>query len=591
MIPVKKLIEDMQKAYDQNQYDFIVNTLNDQLLEDYGSADLYAERAKVSNAQKKMEECENYLNKAFAINPSSNSATTVKGYWLYSNSKYKEAITCFEEVLKSAPDESKAYVGLGHVFIDQRDFDAALHSYERAVLKDENSFRGYNGIGNVYLETGKLDQAIESFRKALTLSGAWQIYHNLGVAYRRTGDLVESIENLNKALEKANDESDIYSELGNTYQEKEDHEEAIRNFSLALDLNPANDVALYNRALSYLSLKNYKNALKDFEQYIAVTKAAPDFYTEIATSKVEELNKILDNDTYTKASEIVEHIKKLLLFTDNCVTHYTSLTVARALILEESKLRLSEGAFLNDTSEGRELYNYLAIHAAPANSNALIAQVFAPKPFIGSFVAESKHDDLTLWRMYGKEAKEEARGCALTISRDEFLRTLRNAVAGETKTGSQLNTDAEFNFYRVAYLGQGGQFIIPGADEAIEDQLNAYLSDLRTQTDATKAEATADISNIFKLINEIAFLFKSIEYQYEHEVRLVINGSGFEKQILKESVPPRVYIELVPVNSSIKEITLGPKVDRADEWASAFYYSISKKHARPQILISHLPFK
>jgi hypothetical protein len=37
---------------------------------------------------------------------------------------------------------------------------------------------------------------------------------------------------------------------------------------------------------------------------------------------------------------------------------------------------------------------------------------------------------------------------------------------------------------------------------------------------------------IKELLNGIAYLFKSSEYQYEHEVRLVVAGVGFKKNHL-----------------------------------------------------------
>ena len=103
--------------------------------------------------------------------------------------------------------------------------------------------------------------------------------------------------------------------------------------------------------------------------------------------------------------------------------------------------------------------------------------------------------------------------------------------------------------------------------------------------------STSDLKNLLELLNEITYLFKSAEYQYEHEIRLVISGVGFKKQIQKESAPPRVYIELVPINPVIKKITIGPKVEKSDEWASALYYTLEEKELFPSILISHLPFK
>lgn len=108
---------------------------------------------------------------------------------------------------------------------------------------------------------------------------------------------------------------------------------------------------------------------------------------------------------------------------------------------------------------------------------------------------------------------------------------------------------------------------------------------------AKKKTVKDKIKKLEVLLNQIAFLFKSAEYQHENEVRLVIKGVGFDKKIPTETFSPRVFIELVSIRSIIKRITLGPKVERADEWASAFYYSLDKENLHPEILISHLPFK
>jgi hypothetical protein len=91
------------------------------------------------------------------------------------------------------------------------------------------------------------------------------------------------------------------------------------------------------------------------------------------------------------------------------------------MILKNSPLRLSEGTFLNDTSEGRELFNYLSYETTKLNNNDTMAELFIERPFIGSFVSDTKHNDLTLWRMYGKEAQSEAKGCALTIYKTKLL--------------------------------------------------------------------------------------------------------------------------------------------------------------------------
>ena len=92
------------------------------------------------------------------------------------------------------------------------------------------------------------------------------------------------------------------------------------------------------------------------------------------------------------------------------------------------------------------------------------------------------------------------------------------------------------------------------------------------------------------LLNGIAYLFKSAEYQYEDEIRLVVNGVGFTTKI-DENPVIRVYIELIPLVPVLHKITLGPKVDRPDELAAAFNYKIKEQVEKIDIVISRLPFK
>jgi hypothetical protein len=47
----------------------------------------------------------------------------------------------------------------------------------------------------------------------------------------------------------------------------------------------------------------------------------------------------------------------------------------------------------------------------------------------------------------------------------------------------------------------------------------------------------------------------------------------------------------VPIKPVIKKITIGPKVERAEEWVAAFYYSFEGTDNKPEIYISQLPFK
>jgi hypothetical protein len=209
-------------------------------------------------------------------------------------------------------------------------------------------------------------------------------------------------------------------------------------------------------------------------------------------------------------------------------------------------------------------------------------------------VAASKYNDLTLWRMYGKEEKEEAKGCAITINPPLLLEALKQQLMPKGQNSISPQEDGFFSFYKVAYRAQDGHFILPGALPEEVDTLNGYMQHLQEKVkDILGKESTTaeDRQNILLRLNEIAYLFKTDEYQHEQELRLVLDGIGFEKKVELGTVMPRVFIELVNIRPLIQKITIGPKVERGDEWAAAFYYSLDKDNLRPEICISHLPYK
>jgi len=84
-------------------------------------------------------------------------------------------------------------------------------------------------------------------------------------------------------------------------------------------------------------------------------------------------------------------------------------------------------------------------------------------------------------------------------------------------------------------------------------------------------------------------LFKSDCYKNENEVRLIVNGIGFEKKLDMDVTPPKVFIELESIKKIVKQITLGPKVDKVNEWASALHHKYEEN--APAIIISNLPYK
>ena len=481
---------------------------------------------------------------------------------------------------------------------EEEKFNEVIELLPDNVLKQYNEAELYAEKTQACYRTDKKELSNALAETALQINPQCsKALHYKGNYHAELNEYGKAIEAYNNAIKSDPEFSYPYFGLGSIYRALKQYDKSIEYYSQGIKTNPKEHRFYYNRALAFNDINYNKEALADFKRYLLLIDDKTDFRADYARNRIEELEKSLNNPEYNQISDLIKNIKGLLLFNDTCVTHYTALKTIKALILADkpNPFRLSEGAFLNDTSEGRELYNFLPeISISEEKKDDTIDIPFTPKPFIGSFVSTTKDNDLTLWRMYGKEDKEEAKGCSVTLSREALIKAIKSNILDDNTVSQSDKPEEEFSFYRVAYHTKNGKgvFTIPGANEDEIKTLNTHMNELHENVEKYVLENDIEgRQNLYELLNSIAYLFKSAEYQYEHELRLVVKGIGFKKNIDISVVPPRVYIELVDIAPLISKITLGPKVERAEEWAAAFHYTLNKSKHNAEIVISHLPFK
>lgn len=447
--------------------------------------------------------------------------------------------------------------------------------------------------GNIYSKRNDYEKAIHIFEKVIDIDSRLNLpYLGIGNAYSKLKNLKKAEEYYIKAIEYDPKFPLTYASLAVLYNKFDLKDKAIKQFEKSLEIDPQFDFSLFYLAEALLRENNLKQALYYYKELINIANEKETLYKDLAKLKIEEIHKRIKNEYFNKISHVISQIKNTLLFKDSYVTHYTGIGVGKALILDNSKFRLSEGSYLNDTSEGREIFNYLKFKVSDETTSDVNIEMYIKKPFIGSFVAEIKHNNLTLWRMYGKDNKDEAKGCAITLNKDLFIQSIKDLLQPDEEISMIL--DENLNFYRVAYL-DGVKFFLPHAKPNEQKRLNKLMGDLLSITNDfnknSPNKTPEDEKDVLTAINEIAYLFKSVEYQHEIEVRLVVKGIGFIKEIDTKFYPPRIYLNTIPINPLIKKITIGPKVNHPDEWAAAFHYKLEKEGLVSEINISHLPFK
>ena len=327
-----------------------------------------------------------------------------------------------------------------------------------------------------------------------------------------------------------------------------------------------------------------------------------------------KLNQLID------IYRIVQKIKfKLGLKEDNNKKlqfgHYTKGSTLQVMLEQEEKkdtknifsvsgkTRLYNASYMNDPEEGIVIEKVLK-----SNKEGKIPSYFEDRNildpsswFLMSFT--SKTDDLTMWSQYG----DDAQGVCLVLREDDFSRfTSLNDVPWSKETvflesenksevaisesssdvkspskklendnETQLKSEQKDNvskgnidyLYRIAYIKNAGENFELEVSELFDNneikKLEVSINNLKQKLDGKLGENDDFYKNaIAKCIEEIRYLFKSVDYKYENELRILryanLDPSNEEIKIDKTSGVGKLYVEREnPIQ--IDEVIFGPK--------------------------------
>ena len=272
------------------------------------------------------------------------------------------------------------------------------------------------------------------------------------------------------------------------------------------------------------------------------------------------------------------------------------------------KTRLYNASYMNDPEEGLVIEKVLK-----SNKEGKISSYFEKRDildpsswFLMSFT--SKTDDLAMWSQYG----DDAQGVCLVLKEDDFSRfTSFNDVSWRKETlllesenksevaiselssdfksspnklenndssnsinrdETQLKSEKKDNvskgnidyLYRIAYIGK--DFKLEKSELFDDDEINKLdesVNHLKQKLEENLDESDPFYKNaISKCIEEIRYLFKSVDYKYENELRILryanLDPSNDKIKIDKESGIGKLYVERDnPIQ--IEEVIFGPK--------------------------------
>ncbi|NXC40978.1 TTC6 protein, partial [Penelope pileata] len=261
---------------------------------------LYMELGDCANA------CEDF-KEASLHNPDDSQIFQAIGICCYRLKEFEEAVRSFNQVLKLEPTSVDAYIGRGNSYMKigheadlaqaQKDFLKAIHlnpmcmkarvslGYNLQALEklqrawnqftvvigiDPKCHMAYDGRASVSLQMGEIFSAFQDINAALKLITTAPLLTNRGIINQLMGHLSCAMKDYQQAISVDPNYALAYLSAANIYFHNHQFSQAYCYYSKVLQLEPKNESAIMNRAVTNTILKNFEEAKEDFEKAICL---------------------------------------------------------------------------------------------------------------------------------------------------------------------------------------------------------------------------------------------------------------------------------------------------------------------------------
>ena len=113
-----------------------------------------------------------------------------------------EAVDDYQHALRIKPKWAEAYLGLGYVLLDKKDFAGAIVEFSRALQLKPTLVAAHHARGTAFMKQGRMEPAIVDFSSAVKLDPRMaEAYANRGLALLVLGREVEARTDLEKCVE------------------------------------------------------------------------------------------------------------------------------------------------------------------------------------------------------------------------------------------------------------------------------------------------------------------------------------------------------------------------------------------------------
>src|ERR1044072_635320 len=251
------------------------------------------DKALKEEARKKYNEAITSLTRASCLKPSdARTQRNLGSAYAFMGDLY-HAQPYFEKALKLAPNDSDIVHSLQGIIqqragklIDEKKYDEAIQLYQDLIKSDPNSSDLYLGLGEAYFKKAGSKEgdarkpdfklAGDGYAKAGALKpDNADLPFNAALAYQNAGELPLAEAQWRLVLKARPDDSEALSALGATLSDEKKFDEAVKVLQQAVAKDPKNKTLHRQLGAVYTKAGNTAKGTEEFMVYLALNSGTP----------------------------------------------------------------------------------------------------------------------------------------------------------------------------------------------------------------------------------------------------------------------------------------------------------------------------
>ena len=221
----------------------------------------------------------------------------------------KAALDDFEEYVAQATVKGQVspdvYLSRADAYLLTKNYDKAISSYSYVIQKDPKSSYAYERRGSAYESNKNFTAALADFQSAIKINPTSPTSQtSVTRILLASGNLQDALGLLSKDISNPpkKEQKDKLSSRALVYMQLKDYPNAIRDYDTVLKFDPADQAALTNRATAFLNTNAYDKALVDYDAYIALQGTPPKDPAGVQNALTGKANILMGQQKYDLAT-------------------------------------------------------------------------------------------------------------------------------------------------------------------------------------------------------------------------------------------------------------------------------------------------